>query len=272
VIAETTRSLDRFKYSESVAGLYRFFWNDFCDWYLEWAKHRLRQARPDRVAQNVLAFVLDQVLRLLHPFMPFITEGLFQKLNEAAPERGLKGLAEAPPAEALVTAAWPEKPARLADDGEAETISLIQAAVRTVRDLRSLHNCPASRRMTASATGKKPVTELLNRHADLVCQLAGLERFSAASDLEKPPGAAAVVGEQVQVYLHDAEDIQAQRKRFEKQARQLEQKRNRLAAKLENRDFLSKAKPGIVQKTRSQLAEVTKQLEETAAHLGEQGI
>ena len=84
-ISEVTDSLERFKYSEPLAELYRFFWNDFCDWYLEWAKPRMQDERKKPIAQNVLAFVLDQTLRLLHPFVPFITEGIFQKLNEIAP-------------------------------------------------------------------------------------------------------------------------------------------------------------------------------------------
>ncbi|MGD9110353.1 MAG: valine--tRNA ligase, partial [Phycisphaerales bacterium] len=94
VIAETTDCLDKFKFSEPINGLYKFFWNDFCDWYLEWAKPRIQDEQQKSIAQNVLAFVLDQILRLLHPFIPFITEGIFQKLNELAPQRKLKDLIE----------------------------------------------------------------------------------------------------------------------------------------------------------------------------------
>ncbi|NIO56766.1 MAG: class I tRNA ligase family protein, partial [Candidatus Latescibacteria bacterium] len=76
-ISEVTESLDKFKYSEPLSSLYRFFWNDFCDWYLEWVKPRMQDEQKKPIAQNVLAFVLDQTLRLLHPFVPFITEGIF---------------------------------------------------------------------------------------------------------------------------------------------------------------------------------------------------
>ena len=91
-ITDVTKQLDEFKYSEPLAQLYRFFWNDFCDWYLEWIKPRFQDEYQKPIAQNVLAFVLDQILRLLHPFVPFITEGIFQKLNETVPIRKLKGL------------------------------------------------------------------------------------------------------------------------------------------------------------------------------------
>ena len=93
-IAETSKSLDDYKFSEPIAQLYKFFWNDFCDWYLEWIKPRMQDREQRPIAQNVLAFVLDQILRLLHPFVPFITEGIFQKLNEVAPVRKLEGLAQ----------------------------------------------------------------------------------------------------------------------------------------------------------------------------------
>jgi valyl-tRNA synthetase len=93
--ADVTQQLNEYQYSEPLTRLYRFFWNDFCDWYLEWAKPRMQDEQQKAIAQNVLAFVLDQILRLLHPFVPFITEGIFQKLNDIAPHRRLKGLAEA---------------------------------------------------------------------------------------------------------------------------------------------------------------------------------
>ena len=115
-IAEVTDGLDEFKYNEPLNALYKFFWNDFCDWYLEWAKPRMSDAAQKPIAQNVLAFVLDQVLRLLHPFVPFITEGIFQKLNEIAPKRGLKGIAELTAQRHLVMADWPKRIDSLMDE------------------------------------------------------------------------------------------------------------------------------------------------------------
>ena len=94
---EVTESLDAFKFSEPLGQLYHFFWNDLCDWYLEWVKSRMRDDQSKAVAQNVLAFVLDSTLRLLHPFIPFITEGIYQKLNEMAPVRGAQGIAASRP-------------------------------------------------------------------------------------------------------------------------------------------------------------------------------
>ena len=118
---EVTESLNAFKFSEPLGQLYHFFWNDFCDWYLEWVKSRMRDDQSKAVAQNVLAFVLDSTLRLLHPFIPFITEGIYQKLNEMAPVRELQGIAAAGRSEAITIAAWPANLGQLERPGGRRT-------------------------------------------------------------------------------------------------------------------------------------------------------
>ncbi|GAI29387.1 unnamed protein product, partial [marine sediment metagenome] len=169
-ISEVTQSLDKFKYSEPLSGLYRFFWNDFCDWYLEWAKPRMQDEQKKPIAQNVLAFVLDQTLRLLHPFVPFITEGIFQKLNEIAPARELKGIAESKGAKALVIAQWPEGLDSI-EDAEAEgQIATVQSVIRAIRDIRSKYNKQPSEKLVASANSPQGIAGVLNANSGLICQ------------------------------------------------------------------------------------------------------
>ena len=139
-VKETTDLLDGFKFSEPLMAVYRFFWNDVCDWYLEWLKPRMADEQQKKTAQCVLAFVLDNTLRLLHPFIPFITEGIFQKLNEIAPVRQLAGLAKAEDFDALVIAHWPEALDSLMDKDVEKRIQLIQDTIRIIRDIRSERN------------------------------------------------------------------------------------------------------------------------------------
>ncbi len=179
-ISEVTESLDNFKYSEPLSSLYRFFWNDFCDWYLEWIKPRIQDEQKKPIAQNVLAFVLDQILRLLHPFVPFITEGIFQKLNEIAPIRRLKGIAESKEAKALVIAQWPEGLDSMVDAEAEEQISIVQTVIRVIRDIRSKYNKQPSEKLAASANSPQEIAEVLNANSGLVCQLAGLKEFEAS--------------------------------------------------------------------------------------------
>ena len=113
----------------------------------------MRSKEP--IAQNVLAFVLDQILRLLHPFVPFITEGIFQKLNEIAPVRKLNGITEAAKSDALVIAEWPKQLNTLVDEQAEKEIDLVQTAVRTIRDIRSNRNIPPKELVTVSAKSQQ---------------------------------------------------------------------------------------------------------------------
>jgi len=242
VIADVTELIGEFKFNEPLVLLYRFFWNDFCDWYLEWVKPRIKDAQQRPIAQNVLAVVLDQILRLLHPFVPFVTEGIFQKLNEIAPRRGLSGLLELESSKALVAAQWP----RLTDSyiGPREQLSV-------------------------SATGPEEITEVLNANRLLICNSAGLREFCAAKGLQKPKNAAAIIVDEIQLFVHDVIDPEAERRRLQKQKQQLEVMTNSLRGKLANENFLTRAKPEVVARTKDKLAELLERAETVENHLAE---
>ena len=268
-ISEVTESLDKFKYSEPLTGLYRFFWNDFCDWYLEWIKARMQDKQKKPTAQNVLAFVLDQTLRLLHPFIPFITEGIFQKLNEIAPVRQLEGVAEAKKSEALVTAEWPQRIDALRNPNADKEIEITQAAIRTVRDIRSNRNIPPNEMLVVSAKSQQQNVNILNRNAELIEQLAGVKGFSAGTAIVKPANAAVAIADTTEIYVHDAIDPEAERLRFEKQKQQIEKAKNAVEAKLANENFVTKAKPKVVAQAKDKLAQLTEQLKTVEKHLSE---
>ena len=269
-VAETTVCLDEFKYSEPLTELYRFFWNDFCDWYLEWAKLRLRDDNQRLVTQNVLAFVLDQTLRLLHPFVPFITEGIFARLNEIAPARGLAGLAEAEKSEALVNARWPAGLDGLVDEDAEKQIELIQEAIRTVRDIKNKYNTPPSVNPKVSAKAQRETADILNQNAGLIEQMSAITGFKADTALVKPVNSAvSVMADATEIYVHDMIDIEAERQRLEKQRQQLKKSRAAVAARLGNGDFITKAKPQVVARARQNLAKLSEQLETVEKHLSE---
>jgi valyl-tRNA synthetase len=268
-IAEVTAGFDAFKYNEPLNAIYKFFWNDFCDWYLEWTKPRMYDAAQKPIAQNVLAFVLDQTLRLLHPFVPFITEGIFQKLSEIAPARGLKGIAELNAAKALVAADWPKRIDALINEQVEREIDNIQTVIRCVRDIRSQYNIPPSAKLVASVNAPNDISGILNADAGLLCQLANLKEFSASNSAGKPKNAAAAIAGQMQIYIHDAVDVEAERKRLTKQKEQIEGAKKGVEAKLANENFISRAKPEVVAQTKGKLAEYTEQLKAIEKHLAE---
>jgi valyl-tRNA synthetase len=268
---EVTASLNAFKFSEPLAQLYRFFWNDFCDWYLEWIKPRLRDEMDRAVAQNVLAFVLDHTLRLLHPFVPFITEGIYQKLNEVAPTRTLPGLAPAEHAPALTITQWPDDLGHLQDTAVEGNIQRVQEVVRVIRDIRSQYNIPPSDRLSVSAAAPGRVADMLNANAALVCQLAGLSRFEAAENAAKPNNAATAIVEETQVYVHDMVDPAAERARLDKQKQEIEQAKKTVESKLANASFVTKAKPEVVAQARERLQQLQERLQAVEKHLAELG-
>ncbi|MHC5097583.1 MAG: class I tRNA ligase family protein, partial [Planctomycetota bacterium] len=260
-IAAATKGLGEFKYKEPLDEIYRFFWNDFCDWYLEWTKPRIYDGAQKPIAQNVLAFVLDQVLRLLHPFVPFITEGIFQGLNAIAPKRGLKGIMELAEADSIMVAPWPEPIDGCADEQTEQQIETVQSVIRSIRDIRSQYNIPPAKPLVCSAAAPEAVCAMLNTNAALIQKQAFVESLTVETKLEKPDNAAAIIVDEIQIYVHDAVDKEAERKRLEKQKEFIEKGIKPLAGKLGNENFTSRAKPEVVEQSRQKLKELTDQLE-----------
>jgi len=267
---DVTEQIGEFKYSEPLTQLYRFFWNDFCDWYLEWTKPRIQDKHQKPIAQNVLAFVLDQSLRLLHPFVPFITEGIFQKLNEIAPVRALKGIAEAKAAKALVVAQWPEELDSLVDEAAEKQIAIVQDTIRAIRDVRNKHNRPPTEILKVSAKSLQETADILNQNAELIHQLARVKEFEAGIAIVKPANATvSIIGDATEVYVHDIIDPEAERQRLEEQKQEIEKAKKTVEAKLRNENFVTKAKPEVVEQARERLAELAEQLETIEKHLSQ---
>jgi valyl-tRNA synthetase len=242
-IEEVTESLNNYRFNEPLNLTSRFFWNEFCDWYLEWIKPRMQDEEQKPIAQNVLAFVLDRILRLLHPFIPFITEGIFQKLKEIAPIRNLKDLAETSQAKALVVAEWPEEVNSLINTDIEEEINLIQNVITAIRDVRSKHSVHPKRRIPVYACAKYETITSLNRNRDLIRKLAILTDFQARIDITRPANAVAAIVDNVQIFIGDIVDPKVEQQRLEKQKQQFEKAKKAIEAKLANNDFLTKAKP-----------------------------
>jgi valyl-tRNA synthetase len=268
-IADVTELLEDFKFNEPLSSIYKFFWNDLCDWYLEWIKPRLKDPQQRQIPQNVLAVALDQTLRLLHPFVPFITEGIFQKLNELVPIRKLSGLIEPEISEAIVVAQWPQTIELLENPDVEEKIAIIQSVVRSIREIRNQYTIAPSRKLEASANSPDSSSRILNDNVNLVCDLAGLSKFHANSDVQKPQNSAAAIVDEIQVFVHEVIDPAAERNRLEKQKQQILGLIKPIETKLANENFISRAKPQVVLASRDKLKELREQLETVDKHLAE---
>ena len=266
-ISEVTESLENFRFNEPLSSLYRFFWNDFCDWYLEWTKPRMQDETKKPIAQNVLAFVLDQLLRMLHPFVPFITEGIFQKLNEIAPVRKLESLVNPEKSDALVIAKWPQLSNSIINEQFEDEISIIQNIVRAIRDIENKYNVTTVSEVSANT--EEHTANILNDNSELICYSAGAKKFNAGNNISKPQNAATAIVDNIQIYVHDVVDIEAEKSRLQKQQQQIENAKKASEAKLANENFVTKAKPEVVAQAREKLTQLTEQLETVIKHLSE---
>ena len=256
LIAEVTRNIDQYELGLAAAKLNDFIWDNFCDWYIEIAKTRLQNG--DENVQKVLCYVLSGAMQLLHPFMPFITETIWQALPHEGPS--------------VMVSQWPEYLDTLHFAAEEAQMETLMNAVRAIRNRRSEMNVPPS---------KKAKVLVLTDKKDTFAAGAGFfPKLAYASDIELidavPADAAkmaSVVTEDAQLYMPmgDLIDFAAERARLEKEKAKVEDDIAFVMKKLDNPNFVSKAPEKVVAVEREKvekLREHLAKLEESIAALG----
>jgi valyl-tRNA synthetase len=246
--AAVTAALDARAFDEAAGALYRFIWNVFCDWYLELAKPILNGEDEAAKAETraVAAWTLDQALKLLHPVSPFITEQLWNETAEFGPPRE----------SLLMETAWPALPESWIDPAAEAEIELLIGAVTEGRSVRADMNVPPSARppllvIEASEAQRK----VFEANAAVICQTlrVGGVRFEAAA----PKGSLSFVVEGATLALPVAEfiDLEAEKARIGKALATLDEDIARVNKKLDNPDFMARAKESVVAENREKLAE-----------------
>jgi len=249
-VKDTTRNLKTYRFNEAANAIYQFAWAEYCDWYLEMAKPRWADdADPvdRRTARWVAWKVLDGILRLLHPFMPFVTEEMWQSL----PHDG----------ELLATAAWP-KARRAWFDADAERqVAFLQQLVVAVRNLRAENGVPPGRMVPVVIRGDGEQLGLVETLASQIRPLARIDDMTLSRDGSRPSVAASAVVQGCEVFLplEGLIDVDAERERLTREATRLLDDLESARRKLRNQDFLNKAKPEVVEREKVRLT----QLEET---------
>ncbi len=246
------RLIEEFQFGEAGRQINEFFWSDYCDWYVESAKVQMQgDEQAQRATAGILRAVLDQSLRLLHPFMPFVTEEVWQYLYHfSQPDEALW------PAPALIIAPWPQHIAALIDAEAEQQFSLVQQVITRIRDARNQLNVEHARRIPViMAVGND--LAMFTEQAPLIEFLARTERPQLHPVLvQKPEQAMSLLADAVEVYLPLAGmlDIGKELERIDKEIAQAQQDITRLQGKLANQNFVSRAKPDVVEKEREKLA------------------
>jgi valyl-tRNA synthetase len=259
---EVTQNLEALRFNEASAAIYHFVWDVFCDWYLELVKSVLNGA--DEVAKSEVrataAWTRDQILKLLHPFMPFITEELWERT--AVQERTT----------ALIVAPWPQLDELSIDQAASAEMRWVLELVSSVRSVRAEMNVPAATKISLLLKdANSQSVERIERHRDSIMTLGRLAKIEMANSI--PPGSAQfVLNEAIAALpLGDVIDLSKERARLEKELKKTESEIERFDAKLGNADFVARAPQDVIeeQKVKRAEAEATmKRLREAVGRLG----
>jgi valyl-tRNA synthetase len=258
---EVTEALQGYHFSDVARTIYDFTWSEFCDWYIEMAKGRLKDPAGRATVQGVLLGVLDAIVRLVHPVMPFVAESLWQALNEVSIERGLPDLS--PSAESVVIAPWPKLPDSWVDDAMEDRIALMQELVRGVREVRNRYQIDARTPLDVSVRCSGTVAADFRSLSPFIALLAGVNKLDCGPDVTKPAQASTQIHPQFEAYvsLKGLIDPNAEVQRLEKQ---LGEKRKQLEAtqkKLANADFVARAPKEVVEQQQTLVGDLEKQIE-----------
>ena len=263
---EVTKDIETYQFGEMARELHTFFWNEFCDWYIEFSKASLREEGDARLqTQRNLVYVLDNALRLLHPAMPFVTEAIWENVPHAEGE-----------APALMMAKWPEPEslASLVDEESERAVSLLCDVVSAVRSTRARYGIsPKQELPVVLRAGFENARVLEGLKSQIVSMARASELSIVPSDAQKPAESACVVAHGCEVYcvLTGLIDFEAERARLIKERATLQKDEAKFAKKLSNPGFLAKAAPEIVEKDTAKLAELRDKLARVEEQLAELG-
>ena len=254
VAVESGESLDNHLFSQYAQALYQFLWHEYCDWYLEIIKSDFYGEDEDAgaLARSVAAVVLEKVLILLHPVMPFITEELWHKLPHTSGS--------------IMKAAFPEAQAQRIDPAAEEQMETLMAVIMAIRNIRGEMNVsPALKVEVVCLCEQGSEPELLKEHERTITDLAKVSRLTVAraGEIDKPKYAAGTVVRNVEVFvvLKDILDFESESNRLQKELGKLEKEFGLTYRKLSNDDFLQKAPHEVIEKERDKNARLGEKIE-----------
>ncbi|HEY3314404.1 MAG TPA: valine--tRNA ligase [Bacillota bacterium] len=250
--AEADRFLEAFELGEAARVLYDFVWDELCDWYIELIKGRLAAAGTDtrRTAQRVLAWVLDRTLRLLHPFIPFITEEIWQHLPSRGPS--------------IMVAEWPVADPGLVDDQAEGRLGAVMEVIKAIRNIRAEINLPPGKKADVIIHPTNIESrEAVKTGLGHIVKLAGVAQLEVASTLdERPPQALSAIagGAEIFVPLRGLIDVDREVARVDKEIQATGSELTKIDGRLANQGFLAKAPAEVIDKERVRRQELADKL------------
>jgi valyl-tRNA synthetase len=244
-IVEARKAIEAYRFNDYANVLYQFTWHEFCDWYIEMSKLALNGTvggDPDK-SRKFLLELLDQILLLLHPLMPFVTEEIWQVLAE--------------PRGSIMIHPYPAASAGWIDEEADEKMEILMGVVRSIRNLRTEMNCPPGKEVKVIFCGPSAELSLLSEQQPYLRALARVGSAEFLTSGERPRGAATAVVGATEIYLplDDLINLDEEQARLAKELGKIEQELARVQRKLANGDFLTKAKEEVVEKEREKASQ-----------------
>jgi valyl-tRNA synthetase len=254
-IASVTTLMDDFQFGEAQRQIHDFLWGEYCDWYIEFAKIRLQAS--DSSPLPVLVWVLETSLRLLHPYMPFLTEELWQHLKKGS--KDIKG-------ESIMVAEYPQTDATTYDEEAEREIEGVTEIIRSMRNVRAQYKVESGRWIEARIYTTTGRSAAISRHAEVIKSLAKVNPVSFyKGEAKEASGGNTLVltlaPATIVIPLSSMVDIEAERKKVEKELEQTESEVRRLEARLKDEAFLAKAPEAVIEKERRRLYTLGEKLE-----------
>lgn len=258
VADEISSHIDDYKFNDAASITYQFVWHEFCDWYLEMVKLELYSKDQKRieVAQSVMQTVLSGVLKLLHPFVPFITEEIWQRMPHTEGS--------------IMIAQFPQGTDFIYDEESIKEMDLIKEVITGVRNIRGEMNIPPKKDVKIIIDVKrKKEKEIFKNNLSYITNLAKVESVELVSDMEKPDSSATYVFSDIQVHvlLKGLINYDDERKRIYKGIKKIEKEMEMSKKKLENSDFLNQAPSHIVENVKEKVQHMSMKLEKLYQNL-----
>lgn len=257
---DITRLIEAYEFGETGRLLYNFIWDDLCDWYIEFAKLSFYGEDPvaKKKTQSVLAYVLDQTMRLIHPFMPYISEEIWQHL----PHEG----------ETITLAAWPTYDPAMENPEAVAEMNLLMDTIRAVRNIRAEVNVPMSKKVELLIKANSAeANSIIERNSHFIKRFCNTSEFDSGLNLSSPDKAmtAVITGAELYLPLAGLIDIEQEVARLEKELQNLENEVSRVEKKLANEGFVSKAPAKVIEEERAKMADYSDKRDKVIARINE---
>lgn len=244
--------LDTYRFNEAAHLLYGFFWHEFCDWYLEIIKPDIKNAHH----QLVMYKILEKSLRILHPFMPFITEEIWQRLNLRTCERANLRTS-------IMVQPWPHIQEQMIDTKLERETQFIFGVITQIRNLRSVIEIKPKQKVTVSVYPHTKVKhKLIADNLNLISNLAKLETVEFLDSAKRPKAAVSAIAEDTDIYLHFLGflDVAKEKQKIKEKIQELDKMGKSKEARLANHDFIKRAPREVVEKEKEGKAKIDDEL------------